>query len=120
MLKDNEYVFNGVYYFTEDRVNTINKRLREELNLKYLPYLGANVIYGKGEMCLEENNGVFKYYVIDRNNKVYLEIYDNVYDAVDSLVKHYSYCFKEVNESMMKSIIYEVLGLKTNRKAIIR
>ena len=119
MTRDNEFIFNNVIYFTEDRINSINRRLREELNLKYLPYLGVNVICGKGEMCLEEDDGLFKYYVIDRNNKVYLEVYDSVFNAVDSLVKHYCYCFKEVDESTMKSIFYEELGLK-NDKRILR
>ena len=107
----------NVKYFTVSNNDKIYRRLISEFNLKYLPYLGANIFYGKGETCLEEDNNKFYYYVIDRQYRVYFKELDNIYDAIDYLVIQYTNYFREVDKSKMRDIFLEELNLeKGNRK----
>ena len=76
--------FNGIIghsdsarkYFTNEKNDIIYKRLKSELSIEYLPYLGRCVDFGMGGICLEESRDKFKFYIIDRTLKFeYEEIY---------------------------------------------
>ena len=98
-------------YFTIDNNNMIYKRFREELKIDDLPYLGPCVDFGLGDVCLEESQDKFKFYIIDRATKFNLEEFDNIEDAIDKLVSYYKEYDLVDDPDKMKEIIYEALGL---------
>ena len=93
------------------------KRFKEELKFyTSYPYLGPCVDFGLGSPCIEESNGTFKYYVIDRGTKFQFEEFTDVRDAIDHLVDSGYAKYELVNDpNKMKNIIYETLGLEKDR-----
>ena len=106
-------------YFTEEIISEIYKKLRE-IGIDELPVLGISMEYGLGCICLEEDEGIFNFYIIDRASKFELEQFDNIEDAIDRLVL----CYKEFelvdDTDKMKEIFYQVLGLNHQNKSEIK
>ncbi len=98
-------------YFTIENNDIIYKRLKNEVSIRYLPYLGPCVDFGMGDICLEEAKDCFKFYIIDRASKFDCANFDNIKDAIDHLVSYY----KEYNEvddpEKVREIFYQTLGL---------
>ena len=107
-------------YFTVENNDIIYKKFREELEFyTSYPYLGPCIDFGLGTPCIEESNGTFKYYVIDRGTKFQFEEFTDVRDAIDHLVEAGYAKYELVNDpSKMKDIIYETLGLEKDRTII--
>jgi len=99
-------------YFTNENKNIIYKRLKEEANIIDLPFLGNKVEYGLGNICLEESDNVFKFYIIDRASKFEYEEFDNIKDAIERLVKSYEYYELVKDPDKMREIFYQTLGLE--------
>ena len=87
-------------YFTIENNIIIYRRLKNETDLEYLPYLGASIDYGEGDACIEEgiNDGVeiFKFYIIDRFNKFDYQEFNNLEEAINRLIEYY------INNEMTK------------------
>ena len=103
-------------YFTIENNDIIYKRFKEELKMNPYPYLGPCVTFGLGDICIEESDGIFKFYIIDRATKFDEEEFDNVKDAVDKLVSVYRKYETVDNPDKMEEILYEVLGLDKEHK----
>lgn len=99
-------------YFTTENNDIIYKRLKTELTIKYLPYLGPCVTFGMGDICLEESHNVFKFYIIDRDNKLEYKEFTKIEDAIQKLVSYYKEYELVDNPNKMKEIFFEALGLK--------
>ncbi|HIR58566.1 MAG TPA: hypothetical protein IAB38_00800 [Candidatus Onthousia excrementipullorum] len=76
-------------YFTDENNDIIYNRLKNELTIQYLPYLGPSINFGLGDICLEEDDNIFKFYVIDRASKFEYEEFNKVDDAIKKLVSYY-------------------------------
>ena len=50
-------------YFTIENNDIIYKRLKNEVSIEYLPYLGSSVDFGMGDICIEETKDNFKFYL---------------------------------------------------------
>lgn len=98
-------------YFTIENNDIIYKRLRSELSIDYLPYLGPCIDYGGGDICLEESNDNFKVYVIDRASKFQYEEFDKIEDAIQKLISYYKEEELVDNPDKMEEIFYQTLGL---------
>ena len=98
-------------YFTIENNDIIYRRLREELKLYHLPYLGPCVDFGAGDICLEESNGTFKFYIIDRAAKFDYKEFDSIEDAINTLIESYQRIYDIQDIDKMKKIFYETLGL---------
>ena len=102
----------NIKYFTDEVNNEIYNRLHNELIIEYLPFLGRGIDYGMGDICLEEDNDIFKFYIIDHMNKFDYEEIENIYSAIDKLINYYEEN-ELVNDSYkMKEIIYQTLNLE--------
>ena len=75
------------------------------------PYLGPCVDFGLGDICLEESNGTFKFYIIDRGSKFECEEFDNIEDAISKLVSFYREYEIVDDPDKMEEILYQTLGL---------
>ena len=103
-------------YFTVENNDIIYKRLREELDIEYLPYLGPCVDFGAGDICLEESHNTFKFYIIDRSTKFEYEEFENIKDGIKRLINYYKK-YNLVNDpNKMEEIFYQALGLKKEDK----
>ena len=108
-------------YFTKEIISEIYKKLREiGIDIDELPVLGTSIQYGPGCICLEEDNGIFNFYILDRASKFELEQFDNIEVAIDRLVL----CYKDFglvdDTDKMKEIFYQVLGLNHQNKSEIK
>ena len=101
------------FYFTIENNDIIYRRLKEELGLFYLPYLGPCVDYGNGDLCLEESYGTFKYYVSDRMLKYDFEEFEDIEASVNHLLTQCvgAYHLDDESAEKMKEIFYQTLGL---------
>ena len=103
-------------YFTIENNDIIYTRLKSETSIENLPYLGPCVDFGIGDICLEEGINVYKFYVIDRNNKFYYEEFSKIEDAIEKLISYYNQRNMVNNSNQMKNIFYETLKLKKENK----
>ena len=103
-------------YFTVENNDIIYKRLNSELFIESLPYLGASVDFGLGDVCLEEDNGLFKFYLIDYMKKFHYETFDNIHDAIHKLVSFYKEYEMVDDSDKMEEIFYQTLGLVKKEK----
>ena len=99
-------------YFTNENNDIIYKRLKKELTIQYLPYLGPSINFGLGDICLEEDDNIFKFYVIDRASKFEYEEFNKVDDAIKKLVSYYKENEIVDNPDKMEEIFYQTLCLK--------
>ena len=99
-------------YFTDKNNDIIYKRLENELTIQYLPYLGPSINFGLGDICLEEADDIFKFYVIDRASKFEYEEFNKVEDAIKKLTTYYKENKIVDSPDKMEEIFYQTLGLK--------
>lgn len=99
-------------YFTIENNDIIYTRLKSETSIENLPYLGPCVDFGTGDICLEEGIDVYKFYVIDRNNKLNYEEFSKIEDAIQKLISYYIDRNIIDNPTKMEKIFYETLNLK--------
>ena len=99
-------------YFTNENNDIIYKRLKKELTIQYLPYLGPSINFGLGDICLEETDDFFKFYVIDRASKFEYEEFNTIEDAISKLITYYKENEIVDSTDKMKEIFYQTLGLK--------
>ena len=124
-----KYEYNG-HLLEEERINLVVKeivekyplvsverakevamlegRIRAEVPMDYLPYLGPCVDFGMGDVCIEEAPDCFKFYVIDRGIKNESKEFQDVRDAIQRLISYYE-CF--VYTDKLEEIFYQTLGL---------
>ena len=101
-------------YFTEEKIREIYEKLRE-IGIDELPVLGTAIEFGLGFICLEEDDGIFKFYIIDRASKFEVQKFDNIEDAINKLALCYKN-FELVDDAdKMKEIFYQVLGLNLDK-----
>lgn len=106
-------------YFTIENNDIIYKRFKNELSIRYLPYLGPCIDFGLGDICLEEAKDNFKFYIIDRAAKFELEEFDRIEDAIQKLISYYrEYEFVD-DQDKMEEILYQTLGLHKQENTII-
>lgn len=98
-------------YFTTDNNDIIYKRLKSEVKIDYLPYLGVCVDYGLGDICLEEDKDIFKFYIIDRTSKFEYEEFNKIEEAIQKLISYYEENEMVNSSAKMKEIFYQTLGL---------
>ena len=103
-------------YFTIENNDIIYKRIRTELSIVYLPYLGACMDFGVGNICLEEAKDSFKFYIIDRIAKFEYEEFNNIEDAIQKLISYYRENKFVDDENKMEEILYQALGLRNQKK----
>ena len=103
-------------YFTIENNDTIYKRIKTELSIVYLPYLGACVDFGVGDICLEEAKDCFKFYIIDRIAKFEYEEFNNIEDAIQKLISYYRENELVNDANKMEEIFYKTLDLKNQKK----
>ena len=103
-------------YFTIENNDIIYKRIRTELSIVYLPYLGACVDFGIGDICLEEAKDSFKFYIIDRMTKFEYEEFNNIEDAIQKLISYYRENELVDDANKMEEIFYQALGLENQKK----
>ena len=99
-------------HFTDENKNIIYKRLKDEIDINELPILGNKVEFGRGNICLEESDNVFKFYIIDRARKFGYEEFDDIKDAIERLIKFYQEYEYIKNPDKMREIFYQTLGLE--------
>lgn len=99
-------------YFTIKNNDIIYKRLKNELTIKYLPNLGPCTNFGMGDICLEEADDIFKFYIIDRASKFEYEEFNKIEDAIQKLITYYKEGEIVDNPDKMEKIFYQTLGLK--------
>ena len=99
-------------YFTNENNDIIYKRLKKELTIQYLPYLGPSINFGLGDICLEETDDIFKFYVIDRASKFEYEEFNTIEDAISKLITYYKENEIVDSPDKMEEIFYQTLGLK--------
>lgn len=104
-------------YFTNENNDIIYNRLKNELTIQYLPYLGPSINFGLGDICLEEDDNIFKFYIIDRASKFEYEEFNKVEDAIKKLTTYYKENKIVDSHDKMEEISYQTLGLK--RKEIL-
>ena len=116
ILKDKILLKNGkLNYFTIENNDIIYKRLKNELSIMCLPYLGTCMDFGMGDICLEESNDVFKFYIIDRTSRFEYEEFSKVEDAIKKLITYYEEYELVDNSLKMEEIFYETLRLEKNK-----
>ena len=99
-------------YFTNKNNNIIYNRLEKELNINQLPILGIKAMYGVGDICLEEDGDVFKFYILDRAAKFEYEEFYDIEDAIQKLIFYYR-LYEIVDDSeKMKEIFYQSLNIE--------
>ena len=99
-------------YFTNENNDIIYNRLENELTIQYLPYLGPSINFGLGDICLEETDDIFKFYVIDRASKFEYEEFNTIEDAISKLITYYKENEIVDSPDKMKEIFYQTLVLK--------
>ena len=99
-------------YFTDENNDIIYNRLKNELTIQYLPYLGPSINFGLGDICLEEDDNIFKFYIIDRASKFEYEEFNKVEDAIKKLTTYYKENKIVDSHDKMEEIFYQTLGLK--------
>lgn len=99
-------------YFTDENNDIIYNRLKNELTIQYLPYLGPSINFGLGDICLEEDDNIFKFYVIDRASKFEYEEFNTIEDAISKLITYYKENEIVDSPDKMKEIFYQTLVLK--------
>ena len=104
-------------YFTNENNDIIYNRLKNELTIQYLPYLGPSINFGLGDICLEEDDNIFKFYIIDRASKFEYEEFNKIEDAIKKLTTYYKENKIVDSHDKMEEIFYQTLGLK--RKEIL-
>lgn len=98
-------------YLNEQNVSEIYARLKNETNITELPILGRNLEFGLGEICLYEQNNLYIFYIMNKNNKECIKIFEDIKSAINFLVNVYDY-YKFIDEpTKMKDIFYEVLNI---------
>ena len=107
-------------YFTREKTDIIYIRLNNELSLNYIPTLGDGLDYGLGEVCLEEMDDKFAFYIVDKFIKHDYEEFSNIEDAIDKLINFYNQYDAGCNPDIMKSIFYETLELKKEDKKLLQ
>ncbi len=65
-----------------------------------------------GDICLEETDDIFKFYVIDRASKFEYEEFNTIEDAISKLITYYKENEIVDSPDKMKEIFYQTLGLK--------
>ena len=80
-----------------------------------LPYLGTCIDFGMGDICLEESNDVFKFYIIDRTSRFEYEEFSKVEDAITKLITYYEEYELVDNSLKMEEIFYETLRLEKDK-----
>ena len=106
-------------YFTIENNDIIYKRLKSEVSIEYLPYLGPCIDFGMGDICLEEANDSFKFYIIDRATKFKLEEFNRIEDAIQKLISYYREYELVDDPDKMEEIMYQTLGLSKQENATI-
>ena len=106
-------------YFTIENNSNIYKRLKSELSIAYLPYLGPCVDFGMGDICLEESKDNFKFYIIDRASKFEYEEFNKIEDAIQKLILFYKEHEIVDNPDKMEEIFYQTLGLSKQENVTI-
>lgn len=99
-------------YFTVENNDIIYKRLKSEVSIMCLPYLGPCVDFGMGDICIEEAKDNFKFYVIDRATKFEYREFRKIEDAVQKLVSYYKENELVDNSDKMEEIFFQTLNLK--------
>lgn len=111
-------------YFTTENIDTIYKRLKEETDIYILPYLGEEMNYGMGEVCLEEkiedNNTAYKFYTVDRASKFDYQEFHQVEGAIKHLVSYYEKMQMVSDSDQMLNIFFETLHLNKKGKMRIK
>ena len=107
-------------YFTLENNDIIYKRLRNEVSIEYLPCLGPCIDFGMGDICLEENKDIFKFYIIDRLSKFEYKEFDNIEDASQTLISYYKENDMVDNKEKMEEIFYQTLGLNKKEHLVIK
>lgn len=95
-------------FFTIENNDEIYRRIRAEVPMDYLPYLGPCVDFGMGDVCIEEAPDCFKFYVIDRGIKNESKEFQDVRDAIQRLISYYE---GSVDTDKLEEIFYQTLGL---------
>lgn len=103
-------------YFTIENNDKIYKRFRNELKITYLPYLGPCVDFGLGDICLEESDNVFKFYIIDRTDKMEYQEFKDLKDAIERLISFYKEWNYVDDSNKMRDILYQTLNLTRKEK----
>ena len=103
-------------YFTVDNNTRIYERLRSEVAISHMPYLGPFIDFGLGNICLEEAGDSFKFYIIDRASKYDYEEFDSIDAAIGKLVTFYQENEMVDNPYKMRDIFYQELGLEERDK----
>ena len=99
-------------YFTIENNDIIYRRLKKEVVIKNYPYLGPCVDFGLGDICIEESNDIFKFYIIDHSSKYEYKEFNKVEDAINHLLYYYKK-YDMVNDlEKMEEIFYQTLNLK--------
>lgn len=94
--------------FTIENNDVIYRRIRAEVPMDYLPYLGPCVDFGMGDVCIEEAPDCFKFYVVDRMTKNGYEEFQDVRDAIQRLISYYK---GFIDTDKLEEIFYQTLGL---------
>ena len=102
-------------YFTFDNINIIYDKFREELDIYQLPHLGLPLDYGMGDICLEEDNNLFKFYIVNRSEKYNYEEFNNIEDGINKLVTYYDNYDLVDDSNKMERIMYQTLGLQKDK-----
>lgn len=101
-------------YFNWDNNNTIYNRLMKETIISYIPYLGQGLQFGAGDIVLEEDGDIYKFYIIDRDVKFCYEEFDNVVSAMEKLVTYYDEAELIDDPDKMMGIFCASLNIKRN------
>jgi hypothetical protein len=101
-------------YFTVENNDIIYGRFKNELRMKGCgyPYLGPCVDFGLGDLCIEEDGDIFKFYVIDRGDKFGYKEFNDVRDAIQELISKYREYDLVDDLDKMEEIFYTTLGLE--------
>ena len=105
-------------YFNWDNNNTIYNRLMKETIISYIPYLGQGLQFGAGDIVLEEDGEIYKFYIIDRDVKFCYEEFDNVVSAMEKLVTYYDEAELIDDPDKMMGIFFFFLNIKRNNGII--
>src|SRR5699024_7589965 len=104
-------------YFTNENNDIIYNRLTDELTIQYLLYLGQSINFEFGDIFLEEDDNMFKFYIIDKTSKFEYEEFNKIEDAIKKLTTYYKENKIVDSHDKMEEISYQTLGLK--RKEIL-
>ena len=94
----------------------IYKRLEDELTIEIFPTWCSSTDFGMGDICLEESNNSFKFYIMDRDTKLHYSEFDTIEAAVERLVSYYRENDLVDDSNRMKMIFYETFSLNEQEK----